>query len=288
MPSLWGELDDRAETDPRLGLALEQMVDGEVNANRVAEYWMADNADFIERHREATNQPASEIRRSIVEWFAQRDPTQALTSEPSASRVPSLDTSGTPKSQPRAMVYTYSRGRTSAGRRRPRIARPDELRDLLRLTDTQFGDTVERLITESYMAARTQRTLARRWSVAYYALGATVVVLTAAAGTGALLDIVDQAVAASVTLAAAVLAALNTWLNPDAQRTKHRQLEAGWSNNGSYVERVWATRPRTSSGTDPEGWGKVVAPLEEDANLLRGGVVPNPAPPPSWPESAHT
>lgn len=116
----------------------------------------------------------------------------------------------------------------------------------------------------------------------YYVLGASVVVLAAAAGTGALLELVESAVAALVTLGAAVLAAVNTWLNPDAQRSKHRQLEAGWSTQLSYVQRVWESRPEPGSAGDPEGWPDVLDPLERDATVLRRGVVPDAALP-RWP-----
>lgn len=149
-------------------------------------------------------------------------------------------------------------------------------------TDTPFGRSAWGLFREAEVEMGQEEQRAGRWSVAYYVLGASVVVLAAAAGTGALLELVEPSVAALVTLAAAVLAAVNTWLNPDAQRVKHNQLEAGWSTQLSYVQRVWETRPSSEPGTDPDGWPDVLDSLERDASVLRRGVAPD-AVLPRWP-----
>ena len=147
---------------------------------------------------------------------------------------------------------------------------------------TPFGRSAWGLFREAELEVDGEKKRALRWSVVYYVLGASVVVLAAAAGTGALLELVSPEVAALITLGAAVLAAVNTWLNPDAQRSGHSELEAGWSTQLSYVQRVWESRPDPESGIDPEGWPDVLDSLERDATVLRRGVVPDAALP-RWP-----
>jgi len=170
---------------------------------------------------------------------------------------------------------------------------------------TPFGDNMRRLYSDAESAWMANESLSQRWTRLHYLFGLGTVILAAAAGFGGLGALFTQRTAAWVALAAAVVAAISTFLNTDEQRKRHDELAVAWNNFRKEVDNVYSFAPGAAeriqysreyeaSGTwkerrhahiagntrerpnlvmppDPEGWQMYVEQLQERANALRRG-----------------
>ena len=178
---------------------------------------------------------------------------------------------------------------------------------------TPFGATSERLYDDADQMWLAHARLARRWTRLHYFFGLSTTVLAALAGFGGLGDLFGKRTAAYVALAAAVVAAVATFLRTDEQRKQHEGLAAACENLRDDVANVYQTsvgyvvpprmrhteyiraqrraaEPRTKGSSekeapppDPYGWETVISELQGRANTLRRGqVVEGNAP--TWPK----
>jgi len=163
---------------------------------------------------------------------------------------------------------------------------------------TPFGDSMRRLYNDAEFAWMAHGSLGKRWTHLHYLFGLATVILAAAAGFGGLGALFNQRTAAWIALAAAVVAAISTFLNTDEQRKRHDELAAAWDNFRQDVDNIYSFAPGAAeriqysrdyeasyrdlravrrSGEksdlvmppDPEGWQMFVKRLQARANALR-------------------
>jgi hypothetical protein len=163
---------------------------------------------------------------------------------------------------------------------------------------TPFGANSKRLYDEADQMWLAHARLARRWTRLHYFFGLSTTSLAAVAGFGGLGDLFGKRAAAYLALAAAVVAAVATFLKTDDQRKHHEGLAAScenlrddvatiYSTAVGYVvppaRRTWTERntakvrasnaPREEKALppDPYGWESVVDALHARVKTLRTG-----------------
>jgi hypothetical protein len=177
-----------------------------------------------------------------------------------------------------------------------------------RFAETPFGFNSERLYDEAETMWLVHNRRARWWTRLHYVLGLATTILAATAGFGGLGDLFGKVTAAYVALAAAVAAAVATFLRTDEQRKQHEALAAGWDNLRDDVVTIYSTavgyvvgpqrhtrrlasdRTRDASSwkppPDPYGWEVVVGELQSRAKVLRTGQLDT-GNTPAWPKPPH-
>jgi len=164
---------------------------------------------------------------------------------------------------------------------------------------TPFGESMRRLYEEADWNSQIYGSRSRRWTYLHYFFGLATVILAATAGFGGLGALFNSRTAAWIALAAAVVAAISTFLRTDEQRKKHEMLTVAWDNFRQYVDNVYISAPgaderiqymleyrdqprasrearsRTADSfvmpPDPEGWQTRLGQLQVRASALRRG-----------------
>jgi len=155
---------------------------------------------------------------------------------------------------------------------------------------TPFGDSMRRLYDDAERAWRVHESLANRWTHLHYLFGLGTVILAAAAAFGGLGTLFNQRTAAWIALAAAVVAAISTFLKTDEQRKRHDDLAVAWDNFRQNIDNLYSFAPgaaeriaysqvferpgrpgpsKQAPPPDPSGWQMYVERLQTRANALR-------------------
>src|SRR5688500_7815701 len=91
-----------------------------------------------------------------------------------------------------------------------------------------FLTQMERVAQSANVRASRRRRYAAAWRGSHYVWGILTVALATLAGAGSLSDLISPTSAAWIALCAALVAALNTFLDSETRRADNLQAAAAW------------------------------------------------------------